>query len=220
MHPVLLSLFGLGLFVFSGMATSARQDPAPAANRYIGSAMCKNCHDGAGKGDAYSHWAKSSHAKAYETLAGKAAKEIGAKKGIADPQQSEQCLKCHVTAFGVDKALVRPSLKPEEGISCESCHGPGEAHQKKRMREAMKKDAEPSPVTADEIVVGRKAGTCTRCHNEESPSYKPFCLVERMPHIEHLDPRKNRSDEDLAKLRATCAPDCKICREKKGDKGK
>ena len=82
-------------------------------------------------------------------------------------------------------------------------------------------------MTPGEIQVGRSVDLCKKCHNEESPSYKPFCLKERMEKIEHLDPRKKRSDEELKKLRATCAPDCKVCGtpavktdEKKPDRGK
>ncbi len=88
------------------------------------------------------------------------------------------------------------------------------------MREAMKKGVEPSPVTDDEIIIGqRMAEACKKCHNEESPSFKPFCLSERMKKIEHLDPRKKRSEDELARLRKTCEPDCKICQpaDKDGD---
>lgn len=121
----------------------------------------------------------------------------------------EPCLKCHVTAFGLDS---------QDGVQCESCHGPGEAHFKLRFKESQT-GGTPAPITAEEIQSGRDVKQCTKCHNEDSPTFKPFCLKERMPEIEHLDPRKKRSDAELEKLRATCDPDCKTCGEKK-DKGK
>ena len=83
------------------------------------------------------------------------------------------------------------------------------------MREAMKKVTPPSPITAEEIVSQRSVDACKQCHNKQSPSYKPFCLKERMKVIEHLDPRKKRSDKDLKKLRDICVKDCKICAAKK-----
>ena len=192
----------------------------PAGGRYIGAAMCKNCHNGADKGNAYDHWMGTPHAKAFENLASDKAKEAAKKLGIDDPQKSEKCLKCHVTAYGVDKKEIKVSFKPEHGVQCEACHGPGEDHYKKRFAEAQKPGTAPSPITADEIHSLRAADGCVKCHNEESPTYKPFCLKERMEKIEHLDPRKKRSEEELKKLRATDAPDCKVCKtgEKKDEK--
>ncbi len=190
------------------------QDAKPAAGtggRYIGAAACKNCHNGADKGNAYDHWLGTPHAKAYENLASDKAKEAGKKVGVDDPQKSDKCLKCHVTAFGVDKKELKASFKIEAGVQCETCHGPGEEHQKKRFAEAMKQGAAPSPITPGEIRSLRTADGCVKCHNEESPTYKPFCLKERMDKVEHLDPRKKRSEEELKKLRATDAPDCKVC---------
>lgn len=227
MHLLSIIAIGCGLVLLPTLSPPRSETAPPAGGRYIGSAMCKNCHNGADKGNAYDHWAQTPHAKAYETLASDKAKEVAKKLGIEDPQKSEKCLKCHVTAYGVDKKEIKASFKVEHGVQCESCHGPGEDHQKKRFAEAMKQGATPSPMTPDEIKVGRTVDTCKKCHNEESPTYKPFCLKERMEKIEHLDPRKKRSEEDLKKLRSTCAPDCKVCAtpgdkkdEKKPDAGK
>jgi len=220
----LLTLISVGCgFALLPMLTHAPQDPAAQKiNHYIGASMCKSCHNDAAKGGTYDHWAKTKHAKAFETLATPAAKAIGKKLGIADPQKSENCLKCHVTAYGLDAKELGAKFKPADGVQCESCHGPGEAHKTKRFNEAMKEGKAASPITADEIRVSRSIDTCNKCHNEESPSYKPFCLAERMKDIEHLDPRKKRSDEDLAKLRATDAPDCKSAKgaKKEGEEKK
>jgi len=208
--PTIL-LLGGGLLLLPFTATS-RPEPPFAGGRYIGAAMCKNCHNGVDKGNAYDHWLSTPHSKAYENLASDKAKEAAKKAGVDDPQKSEKCLKCHVTAFGVDKEKIKASFKPEHGVQCESCHGPGEDHQKKRFAEAMKQGTPPAPMEADEIQVGRKLEKCQKCHNEESPTYKPFCLKERMEKIEHLDPRKKRSEEDLKKLRETDHADCKVCK--------
>ncbi len=219
MNPLSLLAVGCGFALLPLLVTTQPENPPPAGGRYIGAAMCKNCHNGADKGNAYDIWHETPHAKAYENLGSDKAKEVGKKLGIDDPQKSEKCLKCHVTAYGVDKKELKASFKMELGVQCETCHGPGEDHQKKRFAEAMKKDEPASPITADEIHAGRTIELCKKCHNEESPTYKPFCLKERMKKIEHLDPRKKRSDEDLAKLRDIDDPNCAVCAEKKhGDK--
>lgn len=218
MHPLAYVVVGCGLLLFSTVASPDPQGKKPAGGRYVGSDQCKNCHDSAAKGDVHGKWAGGPHAKAYATLATDKAKAIARELGIADPQKSEKCLQCHVTAHGVDVKLVKKSFEPELGVQCESCHGPGETHLKKRLREKMKKVANPAPITADEIRSARSADTCKQCHNEKSPTYRPFCLKERMKEIEHLDPRKARTKAELEKLRSQCTPDCEVC--KKGGDGK
>ena len=43
--------------------------------------------------------------------------------------------------------------------------------------------------------------------------YAPFCLKERMGQIEHFDPRKERSEEEIEKIRKACEPDCEVCKK-------
>ncbi|MBM4061396.1 MAG: hypothetical protein FJ265_09935 [Planctomycetes bacterium] len=222
MNPVatLVSVLSLGAgLLFLPVGSTSEPDTAlPKGGKYIGAQVCKSCHAGAEKGDAHGIWSKSPHAKAFETLASDKAKEIAKKAGIEDAQKSEKCLKCHVTAYGLTEKEIKKGFKPELGVQCESCHGPGETHQKTRMAEAMKKDAAPSPVTEAEIKSGRSADLCKTCHNPESPTFKPpFCIKESMAKIEHLDPRQKRSEEDIKKLREGCAPDCEKCKAEKKD---
>jgi mono/diheme cytochrome c family protein len=159
-------------------------EPAPApsaepvvAGKYIGAAKCKNCHSAEKTGDQYGHWEKMLHAKAFETLAGDKAKELAKAKGIDDPQKADACLKCHVTAFGEPADNLAKGFKPEMGVQCESCHGPAETHMKARMaaaarrtrrRRARSPRAKSSP--------SRTSTPCVKCHNPESPSYKPVLL--------------------------------------------
>lgn len=222
MNIVSIAAIGCGLVLLPFLTAPTAKAPTdpPPGGRYVGSTMCKNCHSGAEKGGAFEHWQGSPHAKAYETLATAKAKEVGKAVGVDDPQQSEKCLKCHVTAYGVDKKELRPTFKMEMGVQCEACHGPGEDHQKKRMAEAMKAGATPSPVAADEIRSGATLETCTQCHNPESPTYQPFCFDERMKLIEHLDPRKKRTEEELKKLHEARQAVCPLCKEKKQKDGK
>lgn len=222
MNPLSLLAIAFGFVAVPVAATIASPQDPPAAqekvNRYIGAGQCKNCHTGEDKGDAYTKWTKTPHAKAFETLAGDKAKEIAKKQGIEDPQKSEKCLKCHVTAYGVAANELKKSFKPDQGVQCESCHGPGENHFKVRFAESQK-GGTPAPVGEGEIKKGRTMELCKTCHNENSPTFQPFCLKERMEKIEHLDPRKKRTEEEIKKLRETCYPECPKC-SKKGDDAK
>jgi len=188
-------------------AMMAPNSPAPTvkANKYIGAKKCKNCHSSEEGGDAYGHWEKSKHHLAFETLGTDEAKASAAKKGVAgNPQEAPECLKCHVTAYGEDEKMTK-SLKAEDGIECETCHGPGGDHMKARMTAAANEDT--SPPAPGEMISNPGAATCVKCHNEESPNYKPFCYKEFLTKIRHLDPRKKRTEEEL-KIPCDC-PKCK-----------
>ena len=163
------------LVVFSG--------PAVAEHNYVGADSCKICHKKAEKGDQYGSWQKSRHAGAYEALASDKAKEIAAAKGIDNPQESGECLKCHVTDYGLDASRYEKKYAMEEGVSCESCHGPGSDYKNiKIMKDIEQAKANGLLIPTEE--------TCKKCHNEASPTFKEFNFEERYAEIAHPKPSK------------------------------
>ncbi|MBI2899630.1 MAG: hypothetical protein HYY17_05555 [Planctomycetes bacterium] len=189
------------------------QDKKADGGKYIGVEKCKNCHEAKSKGSQFTVWKTTKHAQAFDALASDEAKKIAKEKGIPDPQQSAECLKCHVTAYGEPvERLVKP-MDPKLGIQCESCHGPGEKHMKARMASEDESEG-PLKIGDDEIVRRPDPKVCLGCHNEKSPSYKPFCFKKRFELIQHLDPRKKRTEEELKAMKCNCAasaPECKCC---------
>ena len=157
--------------------------PAAAENAYVGVDACKMCHKKEDKGNQYGQWQGSKHANAYATLASDEAKEIASGKGIANAQEAPECLKCHVTAAGVDASLLDKKYKVEDGVGCESCHGAGKAF--KNMKIMKDRDAS----VAAGLIIPNEA-TCTACHNEESPTYKEFDYAARSAEIVHPNPNK------------------------------
>jgi hypothetical protein len=148
------------------------------------------------------------HAKAFEVLASEEAKKLGAAKGVADPQKDDKCVKCHVTAFGVPAEQIAKGFDPKLGVQCESCHGPGETHMKARMAaaaEAEEGDAKKPVVLGPNEMSKPTAATCTGCHNAESPSYKPFCFLKARAETAHLNPNRQRSEEDKQRLALVCS---------------
>lgn len=167
----------LGMTLFTALNAAAQ---APA-HKVVGAEKCKMCHQGPAKGNQFQIWTASNHAKAYATLATPEALEAGKKLGIAEPQKDEKCLSCHATANFL-KAPADVSYKVEEGVGCEACHGPGSDY--KAM--AVMKDRAKA-VAAGMVVPDEK--TCLQCHNEKSPTYKPFNFAEMSKKIAHPAPK-------------------------------
>ena len=157
--------------------------PAAAEHNYVGVDSCKMCHKKAEKGDQYGSWQKSGHAGAYDTLASDEAKAIACAKGIDNPQESAECLKCHVTGHGLDASRYEKKYSMEEGVGCESCHGPGSDY--KNMK--IMKDVEQAK--ANGLIIPTEE-TCTKCHNEESPTFEGFDFEERFAEIAHPAPEE------------------------------
>ena len=155
--------------------------------QYVGAAACKACHLTPKSGAAFKIWQDGQHSKAFATLATSQSKEIAKKKGIADPQQSQDCLKCHETAAGAPAAQLAATFKPGEGVGCEVCHGPGSLY--KSMKVMKQLDAkEIKGETVGFMLADEKF--CLKCHNQESPTYKPFKFDEAKKKIAHATPKQ------------------------------
>ncbi len=219
-------LLGLAVIVAAyaipiGLVASQPEADAPTdpyANRYIGVDKCKKCHDAKSKGEQVVKWKETPHAKAFEILASDAAKKVGKEKGIEDPQKSDQCLKCHVTGHGEAAENFAKDFVATNGVQCESCHGPGEKHFKARMA-AEDEEEGLAKIPDDEIVKSPDFKNCQKCHNEESPTYKPFCFKARFSKILHLDPRKKRTEAELKAMQCGCEAAGKECKCKTGECG-
>src|SRR5512136_2167973 len=104
---------------------------APRAQGYVGPEACKGCHP-----SAHAAWRETAHARAQESLPPKSRK---------DPR----CLSCH--APEAEKGL--------SGVTCESCHGPGQHY---AARHVMR---DPELARLVGLVLPDER-TCLRCHTE------------------------------------------------------
>ncbi len=156
--------------------------------KYVGVKGCKSCHSSKSRGNQYGIWLKTPHHNAYKVLATEKAKETAKKTGVTgDPQKSPKCLKCHTTAYGVDKKLIASTFKVEDGVQCEACHGPGSEYKKfSVMRKLYQGKLKPE----DYGLVMPTEKTCKRCHNEECANYKTFNFEEFFKKIAHPIPKK------------------------------
>ncbi|MEZ5069738.1 MAG: cytochrome c family protein [Bacteroidales bacterium] len=148
--------------------------------KYIGADKCKMCHNKPNKGEQYNVWLKGPHANAMKTLASAESKAIAQKKGIADPTTDQACVKCHATT-GHAAASEIATLTVSDGVSCESCHGPGSMYKGASIMRNQQ-------MALTKGLILPTAEVCKKCHNEESPTYKPFNYDEKVAMIAHPDP--------------------------------
>ncbi len=170
----------LGLLAILAVAVVAPSN-ASAQHTFVGVKGCKMCHQTEKQGQQFAIWEKSKHASAFATLKSDKANEIAKSKGLAKPAaESPECLQCHTIKGGPDAADVT------QGVQCESCHGAGSDY--KAMAVMKVKD---NAVKAGLQVYADKAAIeamCKNCHNDKSPTAKPFNFEERWKLIEHKKP--------------------------------
>jgi hypothetical protein len=178
---ITLSVVGVTLgfcFLITERAAADGRDPA----NYVGVKTCGICHKAEASGNQLAKWQASPHAKAFETLGTPTAKEAAKKLGIDDPQKSGKCLKCHSTAYNFTETVATDKIKDEDGVVCESCHGPG----KKYMAKSIMEDREKCIQNG---MVYPATESCKLCHNSESPTFKGFDEKTYVEKIAHPDPR-------------------------------
>ena len=152
------------MVVFLGSSNLIAQD-----FEYVGSKKCKMCHNKPATGAQFTQWSESKHAKAMESL-------------NAEEAKNPACIKCHSTVGSVNEDLVA-TLKIEEGVSCESCHGPGSKYFPNAIMKNKEKAMENGLILPTEEV-------CIKCHNSESPNFKGFNFKEYVAKIAHPNPDK------------------------------
>ena len=145
----------------AGICRAADRD----ASNYVGIKMCGICHKKEETGDQLAKWQASGHAKAYERLGTPEAKAVGAKVGVANPQTSGKCLKCHSTAYNWTETVQTEKIQPENGVTCESCHGPGKTYMAKSIMEDKQKAYAAG-------MIHPATQSCALCHNDSGPTWK------------------------------------------------
>jgi hypothetical protein len=125
-------------------------EPAPA---FVGERRCKVCHLA-----TFKAWEKTGHAHAFETL-----KEGERKNPI--------CVACHTTGYGAGGYEAKETVVDLTDVQCESCHGPGSLYSRSSVMRDRKRSEELGLVK-----IGPE--TCTRCHNENSPTFRVFDYKE------------------------------------------
>ncbi|MFN7992436.1 MAG: multiheme c-type cytochrome [Bryobacteraceae bacterium] len=150
--------------------------PAPHPNaegpKFAGVMACGKCHRGPMLGNQWSVWRMSAHAEAWAVLGTPKGKQIAHEKGIADPQSSPECLRCHTTTTSTARMA---GFTPDEGVGCEACHGAGSDY----MADAVMRDRR-GAMAAGLLKPTRE--TCLRCHNAHQEKFDYEAALQKIAH--------------------------------------
>ncbi|MFK7941844.1 MAG: multiheme c-type cytochrome [Paracoccaceae bacterium] len=105
---------------------------------------------------------KDPHAKSFQTLQTKKARQIAGDLGLGSPTSAKLCLDCHT--FNISPKHREDTFNQAEGVTCEACHGPASewlgVHQtglyfyQRNIDEGMYPTTHPT----------RRAELCLSCH--------------------------------------------------------
>ncbi len=177
-----LLLLTAAMLVLMLAAVSSYSEPPEEPARYVGAAVCGECHGKAEMGGQFQKWTASLHARTYlmpgtgytEMIDPQATgfTEVGYGRAIAKEAErlgtETNCLECHAAGTMVDEALREPTFYIEDGTQCETCHGPGSVH-----AAMMKAVIEQSPrqIPAEARMPRLTLEDCTQTCHREKPSH-------------------------------------------------
>lgn len=147
----------------------ARADAPESDHAWVGVDKCGRCHKKELLGNQVEAWREGPHARAFRTLRTEASRRIARELGLpGPPEEAAECLTCHASAFEVPAERLAYPLELEDGVQCESCHGPGRDYRKKTIMSDRERAVGHGLWEAD-----RDPDVCLRCHNEASPTFDP-----------------------------------------------
>jgi len=156
-----------------------------AQHSYIGVKSCAMCHKSEKQGQQLRIWEGLKHSKTFEILLTEKANDIAKEKGYeTKASETADCLKCHASGYNVDASLLGKNFKIEQGVQCETCHGPGSDYKKKSGMKDRKKS-----VANGLLLYENPEELCLIFHNAESPTYVDFNFEEYWEKIVHTVPQ-------------------------------
>ncbi|KTE46444.1 MULTISPECIES: multiheme c-type cytochrome [unclassified Sphingopyxis] len=178
------------LAVAAVIAAPPARSQGEVADRYTGVASCagSTCHgrmEGDGtvvRQDELMKWQEPStpggaHSRAWAVLSNSRSQFIARNLGLKDAATAPMCLGCHSTKGAIDAAggAMRGTVPLEDGVGCESCHGPAggwiashyagvgtNADPDREMRDKHLANLSAGLKKLEDPVV--RAGVCVDCH--------------------------------------------------------
>jgi len=147
--------------------------PAPVElAKFTGVSSCQSslCHGGGAGNDQCAIWAAVDfHVRAYAILLTPRSRSITDALNSVNPTVNERCTVCHSPLQALPPQRVSTAAFVDEGVTCESCHGPASLW----LRSHTRKDYTAAQRVASGMTDLRgaygRANTCVACHEYLSP---------------------------------------------------
>ena len=176
---------------------------------FVGAVGCRSssCHGGAGeKRSQYITWSRQDfHTRAYAILLNARSARIAESVGVGEAQSSARCTVCHSPFQSVAQSRLASTARPDEGVSCENCHGAAgtwlRGHTRSDWTYAMRVSAGMHDLRSLYV----RANTCIACHqNIDNTLLKAGhpTLVFELDSQSVNEPRHWRDDDPWSGARA------------------
>jgi hypothetical protein len=113
--------------IFSSAKGAEAKQTRESGEIFVGSVGCRSssCHGGAGeKRSQYITWSRQDfHSRAFSILTNARSARIAEGAGTTDAPAIARCTVCHSPFQSVAPTQLASTAHPDEGVSCESCHG-------------------------------------------------------------------------------------------------
>ena len=166
---MLLKAARISLFLTAGAGSLLAKEPQQfRESTFIGAVGCKSssCHGGAGpKRSQYITWSQHDyHTKAFPVLLDARSARIAEGLGITEAQTSARCTVCHSPLQSVAPSRLAATVHPDEGVSCESCHGAAGGWLRGHTRTDWTYNIRVSAGMRDLRSLYVRANACVACH--------------------------------------------------------
>ena len=166
---MLLKAARISLLLAAGAGSLFAKEPQQVReSTFIGAVGCKSssCHGGAGpKRSQYITWSQHDyHTKAFPVLLNARSARIAEGLGITEAQTSARCTVCHSPLQSVAPSRLAPGVRPDEGVSCESCHGAAGGWLRGHTRTDWTYNIRVSAGMRDLRSLYVRANACVACH--------------------------------------------------------
>ena len=156
------------------MALTALSASAATSGRFTGDQSCASsyCHGGGKDKDQFQIFTKKDiHTHAQTILANNRSTRIGESLGITDVTKDARCTVCHSPQQSVSPEHFLAGVKPKEGLTCETCHGPAENWLRFHTRLDITHDQRVGQGLREVSGIYGQANTCVACHLNIDQAY-------------------------------------------------
>ena len=165
----------LAIFL-SGAKEASGKEPRQireTGGAFVGATGCKSssCHGGAGvKRSQFATWSQQDfHSRSYAVLVNARSARIGETLGMTQPQTNARCTVCHSPLQSVAPSRRTSTAHPDEGVSCESCHGAAGGWLRGHTRTDWNYGMRVSAGMHDLRSLYVRANACVACHQNVEP---------------------------------------------------